>query len=197
MIFVDISKQEMDPFRYITIASVCMNLYLRFYYPEKTIARLPISNDRMGERTWLAAQALERGVNITPKLGMSGVDDQGRVYRFRYCYDDGCSECFNKMSFHHLQGIKLHELRYMTDQAVEDQKAITIWECEWTIPEESFSPLLNPHDAFFGGRTEPIKLYYKTQPGEKIRYYDYTSLYPSVQSGRLHGKHSIMKKIEC
>ena len=39
---------------------------------------------------------------------------------------------------------------------------------------------LNPRDAFFGGRTNAIKLYHKTEKNEKIRYVDFTSLYPFV-----------------
>ena len=36
---------------------------------------------------------------------------------------------------------------------------------------------LNPWDAFFGGRTEAVRLYVKN---EEMRYYDFTSLYPFV-----------------
>uniref|UniRef100_A0A1I8BQI9 DNA-directed DNA polymerase n=1 Tax=Meloidogyne hapla TaxID=6305 RepID=A0A1I8BQI9_MELHA len=34
--------------------------------------------------------------------------------------------------------------------------------------------------AFFGGRTGPLKLFHRAQPGEKISYYDVTSLYPYI-----------------
>lgn len=37
---------------------------------------------------------------------------------------------------------------------------------------------LDPRDSFFGGRTNAMKLHYKVKEGEKIRYVDYTSLYP-------------------
>ena len=40
---------------------------------------------------------------------------------------------------------------------------------------------LEPRDAFFGGRTNAIKLFHQcTDPGETIRYVDFTSLYPWV-----------------
>ena len=39
---------------------------------------------------------------------------------------------------------------------------------------------LNPRDAFFGGRTNAVKLYRKTEESEKIKYVDFTSLYPTV-----------------
>lgn len=41
-------------------------------------------------------------------------------------------------------------------------------------------PRLNPRDAIFGGRTEVCKLYHKVSGDEKIRYVDFTSLYPFV-----------------
>ena len=45
-------------------------------------------------------------------------------------------------------------------------------------------PCLKPRDALFGGRTNAAKLHYKCKEGEKIHYYDFTSLYPYVQKNR-------------
>ena len=39
---------------------------------------------------------------------------------------------------------------------------------------------LEPRDSFFGGRTNAVKLYYKAETDEKIKYLDFTSLYPTV-----------------
>ena len=41
---------------------------------------------------------------------------------------------------------------------------------------------LNPRDAFFGGRTEAVRLYVKD---EELHYYDFTSLYPMYASTKL------------
>lgn len=69
---------------------------------------------------------------------------------------------------------------------------IVIWECAWkqlkqqNLNIEPFLDQLNltrrlqPRDAFFGGRTNAVQLYYHVQPNEQIRYVDYTSLYPFV-----------------
>lgn len=69
---------------------------------------------------------------------------------------------------------------------------ISIWECAWTRQKTS-RPLLsflevkrlpsplNPCDAFFGGQANAYRLYYRVQPNEKVRYYDYRSLYPWVK----------------
>ena len=36
-------------------------------------------------------------------------------------------------------------------------------------------------DAFMGGRTGPLKLFRRAIEGEKISYFDFTSLYPFVK----------------
>ena len=45
-------------------------------------------------------------------------------------------------------------------------------------PELFSSNVLNPRDAFYGGRTNALKLYHKCGPGEQILYYDFCSLHP-------------------
>ena len=37
---------------------------------------------------------------------------------------------------------------------------------------------INFRDCYFGGRTGPMKLYHQVEPGQKISYKDFTSLYP-------------------
>lgn len=39
---------------------------------------------------------------------------------------------------------------------------------------------MNPRDAFYGGRTEMVKIYHKVGEDEIIMYYDVRSLYPTV-----------------
>ena len=39
---------------------------------------------------------------------------------------------------------------------------------------------LENRDAFFGGRTNAVKMYRKAEEGEKIKYVDFTSPYPTV-----------------
>lgn len=40
---------------------------------------------------------------------------------------------------------------------------------------------LDPRDSLYGGRTNALKLYHKCTSNEKIKYIDYTSLYPYIQ----------------
>ena len=69
-------------------------------------------------------------------------------------------------------------------------KVIEMWEHEWNhmkkttrcvtdLDIHSATPL-DPRDAFFGGRTDARKLYYKFQEGEVGKYVDICSLYPTV-----------------
>ena len=71
-------------------------------------------------------------------------------------------------------------------------RVIEKWECEWdkdvkTDPElqqflvdyKNVDPL-QPRDAFFGGRTNAVKLHHKINEEEQIKYMDVTSLYPWV-----------------
>jgi hypothetical protein len=69
-------------------------------------------------------------------------------------------------------------------------KVLIFWECEIQAmlrddPEmkESFENYLdegplNIRSCFYGGRTGPLKLYYKAKPNEEIKDLDVTSLYP-------------------
>ena len=41
---------------------------------------------------------------------------------------------------------------------------------------------LDPREALFGGCTNMLKLYHQVADGERVRYYDFTSLYPAVNS---------------
>ncbi|XP_068757408.1 uncharacterized protein [Montipora capricornis] len=68
----------------------------------------------------------------------------------------------------------------------------TIWECEWQkcknhnpeiaeiVAGYDLEEPLSPRDAFFGGRTNAVRLHYEVYENtyEQIKYYDYTSLYP-------------------
>lgn len=49
---------------------------------------------------------------------------------------------------------------------------------------------LNPCDAFFGGRTNAVKLFHlsSNNKDEQILYYDFTSLYPYVNKNAVYPK---------
>ena len=71
-------------------------------------------------------------------------------------------------------------------------RIVECWECEYErelktnptmrqyVDQINITEALNPRHAFFGGRTNAIKLYHEAEGEEKIRYYDVCSLYPWV-----------------
>ena len=76
---------------------------------------------------------------------------------------------------------------------------VEMWECEWhemikadadmkkVVEGLTLVEPLQPRDALFGGRTNGVKLYQDTVPGQSvIRYYDIKSLYPFVNARRTY-----------
>ena len=71
-------------------------------------------------------------------------------------------------------------------------RVVKIWECQWEklkreredvcafVDALNLSAPLNPRDAFFRGRMNALRLYHKVDETrrEKIRYFDFMSLYP-------------------
>ena len=129
-----------------------------------------------------------------------GYHDASRtVYEFHGCFWHGCNKCYkNRFECHQrLEGRTFDDVYKQTQQKMtclrqKGYKVIEMWECEWQrlkannpdikkhVDDYHFVEPLNPRDAFCGGRTNAIQLYRIIKPGEKIRYYDFMSLYPYV-----------------
>jgi hypothetical protein len=129
--------------------------------------------------------------------------DTNTIYEFHGCVFHGCPKCFSPETYNslkqqrmgfiykrHLERIDTIKSTFMKNGKV---KLVEMWECDWdkmidtNVQVKDFVETceiklpLNPRDAFFGGRTNALKLYYRIKVGEKIRYIDFTSLYPFVQ----------------
>ena len=118
-------------------------------------------------------------------------------YEFQGCWFHGCTKCFNPSTINPLKKQKMLQLNLKTKQKIKDiikenYNVVEIWEHDWDImikteelqeflSKNSISIHLKPREALFGGRTNAVKLHYKCKEGEKIHYYDFTSLYPFVQ----------------
>ncbi|XP_056591324.1 uncharacterized protein LOC130431856 isoform X1 [Triplophysa dalaica] len=121
---------------------------------------------------------------------------------FAGCYFHGHGECYRSDDINpqsklpygiHLKMFndRLEVLRKSYNLVVE-----VMWECRWRelkrtdadvihfMSTYSAPERLKPRDSLFGGRTNSYKLFHKAGEGEKIRYVDFTSLYPFVQSRR-------------
>ena len=135
---------------------------------------------------------------------VGGYDEETRtIFEFNGCLWHGCRKCYPKRN----RLSKLHADRTFEElwQATTAKAQIlrcqgyaleTMWECEWQkLKKEDESvidfmtdyeqvPPLDPRHAFFGGRTNAVRLYHIVDPatGEKIFYIDVTSLYPWVNA---------------
>lgn len=130
------------------------------------------------------------------------------VYEFMGCYFHGCPRCFPSQRN---STTRVHKEKSMQDSYDGAQAKVTSlrdggytvvvkWECDWArervenpmiecfLSRQSFLPPLNPRDAFFGGRTNAVKLHHHVEEGETIQYQDVTSLYPWVNK---YGKYPI------
>ena len=122
------------------------------------------------------------------------------IYQFHGCFFHGCIECYDSDSTNTVLNETFHTLRERTRRTTQlfQQHGYTVkemWECNFRCKSGLKSGLinvlrardffantnLNPRDALFGGRTSPAIMYYEFTHEEKGRYYDFTSLYPSVQ----------------
>ena len=124
------------------------------------------------------------------------------AFEFLGCLWHGCLRCYPKRrnaphavmpdrTFNEVHRATMEKLKRLRE-AQEVKKVKYIWECEWkklvedneeikrTVNAlERVEPLV-PREAFFGGRTGAVALYYHVGSGEQIHYMDVTSLYPWV-----------------
>lgn len=124
------------------------------------------------------------------------------VYEFHGCFWHGCQECYpdrHRETHARLLHRTFGEIYNVTQQKMQflrnkGYKVVEMWECRWQrlkaeqegvqeyVRTLNLVEFLNPRDAFYGGRTNAIKLYHLVDEhiGEEIHYYDYTSLYPFI-----------------
>lgn len=133
------------------------------------------------------------------KYMVDGMDETRRVYEFYGCFYHGCRQCHpnHRHAIHsRLGGESLErkcEVTQEREQAIRRQRyrVVKMWQCQFK-PEktEPIEAPLEPRQAFFGGRTNVIKVYHKAvlAEGEEIRYVDFTSLYPWVNK---NGKYPV------
>ncbi|KAL9960246.1 hypothetical protein ACROYT_G033681 [Oculina patagonica] len=141
----------------------------------------------------------ERALWIGGRLiNVDGYEDR-TVYEFHGCYFHGCPDCFpNRDQKHRKMGDRsLRDVYAETQQKTQRIRAagyrvVEMWECQWKALKDSdpevksfvdslaINSRLEPRDAFFGGRTNAVRLYDLAEPEEEIRYVDFTSLYPWV-----------------
>lgn len=205
-LFENITHDHIDPFENITIASTCMKIYRTFYMPEQTIAVLDTREDiSFKKQLWLRYMIEQNNDEIVLDYEIMGrnVDGFSRqkntVYLYLNCLDTGCNKCHSPFTIHPVLFRKTWELAHSAKKFNADlinggYNIEMIKECVWDRDMEynlQVKEAMKDADeqnlkcvirrAFYGGRTEPLKMYYACKDGEVIRYLDYTSLYPYCQ----------------
>jgi hypothetical protein len=132
------------------------------------------------------------------KIGSFRVDgfheETRTIFEFNGCLFHGCQRCHDPEDIHpHLEFPmkRLYERTKDRQKYLEnlDYEVIVIWECEWKErkKEDEVQKFLERHEvvsrldcreAFYGGRTNAAVLKYDVKGNEKIKYIDFTSLYP-------------------
>lgn len=85
----------------------------------------------------------------------------------------------------------MHDLYLKTvdrEEYLENEGFIveSVWECQYEkelanneemkayVDSLDIQDYINPRDAFYGGRTDAMKLFFEAPAGSKIHYYDFT-----------------------
>ena len=122
-------------------------------------------------------------------------EETNTAYEFHGCFRHGCLNCYARYTVNPVTGKTMHNLYMATVEKTSYLRGrsfnvIEMWECEMKRELEQdddmrsyfdnykLIDLLEPREAFFGGRTNASKLYHQCEEDEKVRYVDFTSLYP-------------------
>jgi hypothetical protein len=132
-------------------------------------------------------------------VSVDGYDKENNtVYEFHGCFWHGCPKCFPDRDL--INPYSKKTMAHLHQQTIEKEDALaqhftvsSKWECSWDEKENQdnvkkwlaesnfqYKEVLNPREAFMGGRTNATCLKYKCKKGEKIHYRDFTSLYPYI-----------------
>ena len=143
-----------DPFQYITIASVCQAYYRSSCMPENQIAiysENPTDNYSIKSIKWLKYIAQKEKINIQHACNggeasikihgktykVDGYCEQTRtIYQFHGCYFHGCLTCYNELTVNKVSG---YNMKYLYNRTMDidsflrksGYKVITIWEHEF------------------------------------------------------------------
>ena len=121
------------------------------------------------------------------------------VWNFLGCFWHGCPRCYEQRDIkNYVNGSTMltlynETLRFIRALKSEGFTVITKWECDFQKDLRTDAALralrerwmhvdpLQPCDAFYGGRTNALRLHHVTAtPEESIRYFDFCSLYPYI-----------------
>ena len=110
--------------------------------------------------------------------------EMNTVWEIQGCLWHGCPKCYARDTVNPVNHLTMNELHQRTLEKIQFLKdngynVVEIWTCDIdrqleTDPDMKtffdrfeISEPLEPRQAFFGGRTDAISLFYETQPDER------------------------------
>ena len=135
---VFIKLENIDPLRYITIASVCMTIYRSNYMPNKTIAIVPeyAKTDNFSKMSIMWLNYVSNGLNIQhalnggeKKLTINDktykidvfCEETNTVYEFYGCFWHGCPKCYRPNI---INTKNQKDMGTLNDQTIEKRETI-------------------------------------------------------------------------
>nr|CAD2188351.1 unnamed protein product [Meloidogyne enterolobii] len=168
-------------------------LALRFlkWYEEKNNVIVRTAHSKNGEKR-IGSYRLDGWIE-KEKLGIE----------INGCCWHGCKNCYTDKNFILPNGKTAEKQRELDKKRLEIIKGLGVkvkvyWECDirkmLSVDIEmrrSFKKYqddgpINIRSAFYGGRTGPLKLFHRAEPGQKISYFDVTSLYPFINVSTIY-----------
>jgi len=192
-----VRNYNLDPFQYVTQPSTTMTLYRFYFMPKDSIGLIEPPAKLQWSKiciTWLEEVAHKENIYIhhacnggEVAIGKYHVDgycnETNTVYEFHGGYWHGCLKCYKPHDYNSKSKSTMSSLHYKTIIKINELKRLSftvihIWECEYKPskgPSGISFKFFDPREAFYGGRVEAFKLYYKGL----CDYVDINSNYPS------------------
>ena len=160
---------NVDPFQYVTIASVCQAIYRSQFLPQNTISicsETPTDNYSIKSIKWLKYISQKENVNIRHACngGEQGFRLDGHfykvdgycketntIYQFHGCYFHGCRRCYDELT---VNKVSQHNMKYLYNRtnAIDEliktsgYNLVTIWEHEFESNKDMKGIKLDEYD---------------------------------------------------
>ena len=193
---------DIDPFTTLTIASAAIScIALTTFQKIRSLSfhRWDIAPKRNEAHIQHARNGGEKRVG--PYLLDGYHQETHTTYEVHGCFWHGYPKCYARDTVKPVNGKTMQELHCSTVEKIEylrrqGYNVVEIWECDvnrelnndedmkYYFDHYHIADPLEPRHASYGGRTNAAKLYHRCQGDEKIRYVDFTSLYPHVNRSK-------------
>jgi len=160
---------RIDPFQYITLASVCQAIYRKEFLPENTIAihrETPTDNYSVKAIKWLKYISAKEKLNIRHACngGEVAISAKGRrhkvdgyceetktIYQFHGCYFHGCKACYDELAINKVSQYNMKYLYKRTksiEKVLQDEgfTIVTIWEHDFDRNKEMRATAIDEYD---------------------------------------------------